>query len=676
MKLKKLPVITKKIVAVSLVTGLVLCSIIFLAGYWSFSKQFETQYNASIRAIASAARECLRPDDFARYLESGEKDDAYMQTFSILQDFVDKFDLNLLYVSKVEPPDYTRITYIFNPVRKGGRWTEYPLGYSEMYVEPEFNSSAKHVIENAEPLVRHTEKTRSGSHITAMYPVMDSSGKVVAIIGVQKSIQNFVSARYSFVNFVVTTEIVFALLSLLLFSSFFNRRFIDPIMLVTREASQFVSGGGEPSDKLLSLKSKDELTALAQSVHRMEMDVKKHIEDLSRMTSEKERIETELGVASRIQVAMLPRVTFSERGDFDLFAMMTPAKEVGGDLYDYILVDDDHLLLVVGDVSGKGIPAALFMVVVKTLIHSYAEQKMSPSEIFETTNDLICKGNSLGYFVTCWLGILTLSTGELRFVNAGHNPPVLIHGNETSFLATKPNFVLCGMENQKYREHVVILAAGDSLFLYTDGVTEANNEKHELFGDKRLIQLMSELPGENPEETCKRVMDKINAFVGDTPQFDDITMLSFRYNGKEAALKPEARERHEKTMEAKPENQVAFSSFIEEVLDKHQCPQRPKTQILIALDEVYSNIVKFSGADHVTITMDIIEDSFTARVTFIDNGTPYDPLKADDPDITLPAEERDAGGLGIFIVKKTMDGVSYDRKNNCNVFTIEKKLNA
>ena len=675
MKLKKLPVVTRKMVAGSLVTGLVLCSVIFFAGYWSFSKQFKTQYDASIRSIASAARECLHPDNFARYLESGEKDDTYMQSAAILQDFVDKFDLNLLYVSKVDPPDYTHIMYIFNPVRKGGRWTEYPLGYSETYVEPEYNSSAKHVIESGEPIVRHTEKTRSGSHITAMFPVMDSSGKVVAIIGVQKSTQNFVTARFSFVNFVVTTEIVFALLSILLFSSFFNRRFIDPIMLVTHEANQFVSRGGEPSDKLLSLKTKDELTTLAQSVHRMEMDVKKHIEDLSRVTSEKERIETELGVASRIQIAMLPRVTFPDRKDFDLFAMMTPAKEVGGDLYDYILVDDDHLLLVVGDVSGKGIPAALFMVVVKTLIHSYAEQKMGPSKIFETTNELICKGNSLGYFITCWLGILTLSTGELKFVNAGHNNPVLVHGNEVSFLTTKPNFVLGGMENQNYLEHVVTLAAGDSLFLYTDGVTEANNERHELFGDKRLIQVMSEHSGANPEETCKKVMEKIAAFVGDTPQFDDITMLSFRYNGKEAALKQETREYHEKTMEAKPENQVAFSSFIEEVLDKHHCPQRPKTQILIALDEIYSNIVKFSGADHVTITMDINEDSFMAKVTFIDNGTPYDPLKADDPDISLPAEERDAGGLGIFIVKKTMDGVSYDRKNNCNVFTIEKKLN-
>ena len=158
----------------ALVVGLALCTIVFAAGYWAFSKQFETQYDSSIRSIASAARECLHPDDFKRYLDSGEKDSAYMQTFAILQDFVDKFDLNLLYVSKVEPPDYTRITYIFNPVRKGGRWSEYPLGYFETYVEPEYNSSAKRVVEHGEVIVRHTEKTRSGSHITAMYPVLDS----------------------------------------------------------------------------------------------------------------------------------------------------------------------------------------------------------------------------------------------------------------------------------------------------------------------------------------------------------------------------------------------------------------------------------------------------------------------------------------------------------------------
>ena len=400
MRFKKLPVITKKIVIDALIMGLVLCSIVFAAGYWSFSRQFEKQYDSSIRAIAAAARECLYPDDFKRYLEVGP-DANYTQTAAILQDFVDKFDLNLLYVSMVEAPDYNRITYIHNPVRKGGKWKEYPLGYFEIYNEPEYNASAKCVFENGETIIRHTEKSRSGSHITAMLPVKDSTGKVIAVVGAQKATQEYVSAKHRFMNFVVTVEIIFALLSILLFGSFVNRRFIHPIMVVTHEASQFTKNGGEPSDKLRSIKAKDEILTLAHSVFQMETDIKNYIVNLSEVTAEKERIETEIGVASRIQVAMLPRVTFPDRHDFELFATMTPAKEVGGDLYDYFLLDDDHLLLTVGDVSGKGIPAALFMVVVKTLIHSYAEQNMSPAKIFETTNNLICKGNTLGYFITC-----------------------------------------------------------------------------------------------------------------------------------------------------------------------------------------------------------------------------------------------------------------------------------
>lgn len=215
-----------------------------------------------------------------------------------------------------------------------------------------------------------------------MLPVKDSSGKIVAVIGAEKNTQEYVSAKHQFMNFVVTVEILFALLSVLLFGSFVNRRFIHPIMVVTHEANQFAKNGGEPSDRLRSIKAKDEILTLAHSVLQMEMDIKNYIVNLSEVTAEKERIETEIGVASRIQVAMLPKVTFPDRRDFELFATMNPAKEVGGDLYDYFLLDEDHLLLTVGDVSGKGIPAALFMVVVKTLIHSYAEQKMSLAEIF------------------------------------------------------------------------------------------------------------------------------------------------------------------------------------------------------------------------------------------------------------------------------------------------------
>ena len=685
MTYRKLPIITRKIVLVSLITGLILCSVVFFAGYWSFSKHFENQYDKDVRSVAAVVRDFLQSDSISAYIahidsvkDSPKKslDSALLAQYErnrrTLQYFVDNFNLNLLYVSVVKGPEYKDITYIYNPVSKNGKWKEFPLGYRETYVEPNYNKSAKKIFEEGEPIVRHTLKSRSGSHITSMLPLKNAGGKVIAVIGIQKDIQEYVSARHRFANFVVVVETIFALLALLIFSSFFNRKFINPILLVTEEAAKFTKNGGKPSDKLLSVNNRDELQTLAHSVHQMESDVHKYINKLTTVTAEKERIETELGVATRIQNAMLPKTFFPERTDFELFACMSAAKEVGGDLYDYILLDDQHLLFVVGDVSGKGIPAALFMVVVKTLFHSYAEQGLSPSEIFETTNKIIVKGNTLGYFITSWLGILDLATGEIRFVNAGHCHPAVCRNGKYEFLKTKANFVLGGMDSIAYQEHSIKLEPGDQLFLYTDGVTEANQNGGELFGEARLLEALNSCCGAVPEETCKNVRKHIDKFVQNVAQFDDITMLAVKFNGKQ---QKNLGEHHEKTMEAKPENQAAFSSFVEDILNKYQCPAKTKTQILVALDEIYSNITKFSGANQVTMDLAIREDTFTATLTFIDNGTPYDPLQNDDPDINLSIDERGIGGLGIYIVKKTMDKVSYNRKNNCNVFSIEKKLN-
>jgi sigma-B regulation protein RsbU (phosphoserine phosphatase) len=224
---------------------------------------------------------------------------------------------------------------------------------------------------------------------------------------------------------------------------------------------------------------------------------------------------------------MLPQIypAFPDHKEFDLFGTMDPAKEVGGDLFDYLLLDDDHLMIVVGDVSGKGVPAALFMVIAKTLLETHSVQRLSPAEIFTTTNNELCKGNETGLFVTCWLGIVTLSTGELRFVNAGHPYPVLYHKGEFTFVKTKPNFVLGGMEGLKYIEHTITLEKGDRLLVYTDGVTEATNASEELFGDDRLMEAMKGTEKLTAPETCKAVRKSIDAFAGDAEQFDDITML-------------------------------------------------------------------------------------------------------------------------------------------------------
>lgn len=530
-KLKRIPVITKKVAVAVMISGFLLCSVIAFVGYQSFNKQFRQQYDSSIRSIATAACECLNSDEFENYLINGQKGPAWDGVNKILQDFVDKFDLNLLYVSSVKGENYTDITYFYNPVKNGGKWKEFPFLYSEHYEEPDYNQSAKRVFENGETIVRHTFKTRSGSHITAMTPVRNSSGQIVAVLGAQKTIQEYVDACRNYMNRIILVEIIFAALFFALFTFYFSHFLIKPLAQITHETDHFASYGGQPSDKLLEIKNHDEIGILAHSVHQMEYDICKNMEELKNVTAEKERISTELSVAAKIQSDMLPKdyPPFPDRTDFDLFATMTPAKEVGGDLYDYILLDQDHLMFTVGDVSGKGVPAALFMGKCKVLFALYALLGLSPKDILERANVQLCKGNESGLFVTAWLGIFTFSTGELKFANAGHPFPVIYHENNYSFLNIKPNFILGGMDGINYCEHTINLNKGDRIFIYTDGVTEATDSNNQLFGDQRFLDAMKNTRNLSAPDTLKTIRETVDNFVGNAEQFDDLTMLTFEW---------------------------------------------------------------------------------------------------------------------------------------------------
>ena len=280
----------------------------------------------------------------------------------------------------------------------------------------------------------------------------------------------------------------------------------------------------------MNIHPKDELGVLAHSVHQMECDVNRSIEEITRMTQEKQRLATELDLATKIQRGVLPKgyPAFPDCKNFDLFALMDPAKEVGGDLYDYHMLDDDHLMITVGDVSGKGVPAALFMMIVKTLLATHAKQGLSPAKIFETTNSQLCKNNVMDMFVTCWLGILTLSKRELCYVNAGHPFPVLLRDGQASFIDSKPNLMLAGMDGITYQEYSIKLKKGDSLLIYTDGVTEATDKTEQLFGEPRLIEAVRNCNDLDAPLLIKKVRTTIDLFAGGAEQFDDITMLAVR----------------------------------------------------------------------------------------------------------------------------------------------------
>ena len=402
-------------------------------------------------------------------------------------------------------------------------------------------------------------------------------------------------------------------------------------------------------------------------------DINATVDVLKRYISEAEaRIDAELEVARAIQSSSLPSVfpPYPQRRDFDIYASMCAAKEVGGDFYDFYLIDDDTLAFIVADVSGKGIPAAMFMMTAKAMLKSFAESGMAVNEVFTTVNQKLCEGNDAEMFVTAWMGILDLKTGKVNIANAGHNPPLVCRKDGSfEFFKVRPGLVLAGMDGIRYRCAELQLQPGDQIFLYTDGVTEATNAQQELFGDDRLQELLDANRTVGVEELCRRVKAGVDAFADGEPQFDDITMLALKYKGE-----PEMKELN---LEATLENVETVTQFVEEQLETVGCPMKAQMQINIAIDELFSNIARYAynpETGPATVRVEVLKEPMEVVITFIDNGVPYDPLSQKDPDTTLSAEERDIGGLGIFLVKKSMDEVTYEYKNGQNILRIRKDL--
>ena len=398
---------------------------------------------------------------------------------------------------------------------------------------------------------------------------------------------------------------------------------------------------------------------------------------------EKSVAENELRMASVIQDNMLPSTfpPYPDRHEFDIFASMTPAKEVGGDFYDFFLIDDDHMALVIADVSGKGIPAALYMMVCKSLIKSQTIAlgvNGSTSQILINVNDQLSSNNKMNMFVTVWLGIVTLSTGELTYSNAGHEYPIFKRGDEPfTVLKEKHSPPLGCMEGIRYKEFKTRIDPGDIIFLYTDGVAEATNRDNELFGlDRMLESLNDKSKGDRSAVDIDFDMKySVDLFVKGAPQFDDLTMLTFKYYGGEPMNTDNSYE--ELTVKADVNNLDKVQGFIDERLEAAECSMKAQTQIDVAVEEIYVNICNYAykdkgGEGDAKVKMKITDG--VAEIVFEDSGIQYNPLANEEPDITLSAEEREIGGLGIFITKKTMDEVLYDYKDGKNALTLRKKI--
>ena len=417
---------------------------------------------------------------------------------------------------------------------------------------------------------------------------------------------------------------------------------------------------------MVDVRSSQEFSSLSDDINSTVSTLKRYIAEAAA------RIDKELEYAKQIQLSALP-TNFPEGEDYNIYAQMIAAKEVGGDFYDFYKLNDTTVAILVADVSGKGIPAAMFMMTAKTIIKDLAESGMPVNVIFTRANEKLCENNESGMFVTAWMGILDLTTGKMQFANAGHNPPLIKRASgDFEYLKTRAGFVLAGMEGVRYRAGELSLLPGDRLFLYTDGVPEATNIDNKLYGEDRLLSFMNKNATVDAVTLLPALKSNIDEFVGEAPQFDDITMLLFDYKTKEGGANMTYQ-----TFPAKVEALSDALGFVDLTLESYGCPMKVQTAICVAIEEVFVNVAHYAygdGEGDVVLGIGFDEESRDITFRMTDKGSPFDPLKKPDPDITLSAEEREIGGLGIFITKKTMDTVTYAYENGENILTMVKKI--
>ena len=476
--------------------------------------------------------------------------------------------------------------------------------------------------------------------------------------------------------------IVFALfmlagifISVLLYTGL--KKYIDkPIEKLTELAHEIGEGN---LNKEIKIEKPLEFAQLAKTFNTMAHDIRD-------ITKERQSIESELSLAKDIQASSLPNVfpPFPERREFDIYAGMEPAKEVGGDFYDFYFIDDKNFMFLIADVSGKGVPAALFMMTTKTLINYIAQSGLPPKEMIETINRKICENNRQGFFITMLTGIVNVETGKVTMINCGHNLPLIRHENsDFKYLELESNIVLGAFGSAEFNVFEGVLSPGDIICIYTDGITEAVNVSDEQFGEERLLNTINTFKDGDVESIQYGIKTRVKEFAEGVAQSDDMTMLTFKYNGYKVA---DANKEKVKSIAedsvlrsangniviynnfATKENYQGFSQWLNSVISDWGVSEDTANKLQLISEELYTNIFSYAyphkeGAVEIAFKKE--ENSIIC--IFRDWGIPYNPLERPDPDVTLPPETRDIGGLGIYIVKNTVDEISYEYRENSNI---------
>ena len=451
------------------------------------------------------------------------------------------------------------------------------------------------------------------------------------------------------------------------------KRITTPLARFADSADEVAKGNLNAT--LPDIKTKDEMARLHQSFSFMQASLREQMEELRHTTASKAAIESELKVASDIQMSMLPKIfpAYPERDDIDIYAQLTPAKAVGGDLFDFF-IRDEKLFFCIGDVSGKGVPAALVMAVTRAQFRTVSAHESQPDRIVNRLNETMSEGNDSNMFVTLYVGVLDLPTGRLRYCNAGHDSPLLI-GSNMGVLPCESNLPIGVMGDWKFVAQETLIDPNTTIFLYTDGLTEAENPQHALFSDERIKAVAEDALKMNHHKPISIVEDMTKAvrdFVNGAEQSDDLTMLAIQYTKHQL----DVRYQRSITLTNDIEEVPKLAEFVDHVCEAMGFDAATSMQMNLAIEEAVVNVMNYAYPEGTTGNVNIEVQANDVRLKFVisDNGKRFDPTTVAAVDTTLSAEERSIGGLGIFLVRQLMDSVNYERIGGFNVLTLRKKL--
>ena len=543
---KKQGSIGRSLLIGTIVSVLLICDIMGVHGFFTYRYKMMERYQSELENLLYYIAGEIDGDDLEKCIESGENSEKYDNLQKLINRVMDSFDIEYIYIIKPLNSDETENALSVMAgasVQESETQMEKPAvilrGLTGDYFPPEMVSRCLECLKSDVALFFESDSA-VGLEYTGMIPIKDSEGNAFAVLGVDMSLSEI---RKTLIWYSIAVGVwvwILVVVASFFVTEWLKKRVIKPLDRLKNSAWEFVALSHrtkDPSELVFEdpdIHSNDEMESLSESIKDMVEGMKRYMSDLIVMTGEKERIGAELEVASSIQMNMLPQIypLFSDREEFSIYASMEPAKEVGGDFYDFFFMDDSHLVLVVADVSGKGVPAALFMAKAKTLIRCWAQMGYEPGEVLFNVNNQLCDGNERNMFVTVWMAVLDLATGRGVAANAGHTYPCISRSaGSFELVSDEHDMMLAIIENKRFRQHEFTLDPGDCLFVYTDGVSEAMNEKEELFGTERMLNALNEDSDAVPEELLKTVREEVDSFAGDAEQYDDITMMCLKYHG-------------------------------------------------------------------------------------------------------------------------------------------------